>query len=100
MAAKASRSSMRVLPPLAWEGAGGIEGSTFSQNSSLTFHGFVRAISRRLLGAANRASLLRLYPTSYASFRIRTKAHVSMSTHGHLLEAHLCAASSSRALKR
>ena len=44
---------MRVLAPLAWEGAGGIKGSTFSQNSSLTFHGFVRAISRRLLGAAN-----------------------------------------------
>ncbi len=34
---------MRVLPPLAWEGAGGTKGSTFSQNSSLTVQGLVRA---------------------------------------------------------
>ena len=49
MTLKALRSSMRVpmrvLQAFLWEGAGGINGSTFSQNWSLTFHGFVRAIS-------------------------------------------------------
>ena len=63
---------MRVLPPFLWEGAGGIKGSTFSQNSSLTIHGFVRAMrSYCPLGVANRASLQGFYPTSYLSFRTR-----------------------------
>src|SRR5215212_6428982 len=44
MAVKAFRSPMRVLPPLAREGAGGIRGSTSSQNLSLTVQGLVRAI--------------------------------------------------------
>src|SRR3954452_21353231 len=73
MAAKAFRSSMRLLPPFSWEGAGGIKGWTFSQNSSLTFHGFVRAIPRVVFSVALTASLLGFYRTIYTGFRIRNK---------------------------
>src|SRR5713226_2345001 len=49
MAAKALRSAIRGLPPLACEGAYGISDLTFSHHSSLTSHGRVLAIDFFLL---------------------------------------------------
>src|SRR5947209_19481735 len=80
MAPKAFRSSMRVLPPSAWEGAGGIRGSTFSQNSSLTVQGLVRVIPITSLLLFFRK--YQTYQTSNRFYRFSDKLLVSLPSSG------------------
>src|SRR5215213_7946073 len=89
MAVKAFRSPMRVLPPLACEGAGGIRGSTSSQNSSLTVQGLVRAIPTATTPSL--AEILDFHRSYQFSDKVLTSAGVGL--------LHLAHVSSSRSTR-
>src|SRR5215472_9439542 len=72
MASKACRLGMRGRPPLACEGASGINGSTCSHNRSLTFQGWVRGML---------CSSTRFCFHCITGFRISSKSHQRQGKH-------------------